>query len=440
MRKLVLALIIFFCCEQIFAQTGIPKAEDWHWEKYENNPVLTPGDVRDWDGGRVYPGTVLKINNVYHMWYFGIDFRYSGYNCIGYAKSSDGKNWIKYEGNPVLVGDENFPNELNVGAPEVYYDGLIFHMWYWGYQYDWKGTIGYAISSDGVNWIKSENNPVLPLGDGVTSDNFMIAMPSVIHENNAFRMWYVAGSSSNCENIGMATSSDGMNWEKNIDPIMELCANEVRFVATNVLEVGGNYYMWYTEGPWGAIQSALRIKYAYSSNGLEWTQTPDHFVLEDSLQSQDWDKLLKLAPTILYNEDDNIYEMWYGGSKDDDHGYSIGYAWAENPLDSTTQISDIEVFPRKYFLSQNYPNPFNPTTTIKYTIAEKSGVRSQTSELVTLKIYDILGREVTTLVNKQQRPGNYEVIWDANEFPSGIYLYKISAGKYKRTKKLMLIK
>jgi hypothetical protein len=96
--------------------------------------------------------------------------------------------------------------------------------------------------------------------------------------------------------------------------------------------------------------------------------------------------------------------------------------------------------PLTFNLEQNYPNPFNPATTIKYSIPEK--VKSQNSKFknVTLKIYDILGREIAVLVNKEQKPGYYEVNWDASNQPSGVYFYRIQAGPYIETKKMILLK
>jgi len=85
-----------------------------------------------------------------------------------------------------------------------------------------------------------------------------------------------------------------------------------------------------------------------------------------------------------------------------------------------------------YSLSQNYPNPFNPTTTISYQIP-KAG-------FVTLKVYDVLGKEVASLVNGQKTSGRYNVQFGGSKLTSGIYFYKISAGDYSATKKLILMK
>ncbi len=88
--------------------------------------------------------------------------------------------------------------------------------------------------------------------------------------------------------------------------------------------------------------------------------------------------------------------------------------------------------PTKFSLSQNYPNPFNPNTNINYSIT-KSG-------FVTLKVYNLLGQEVATLVNQEQRPGNYIVDFDASKLASGVYMYSIQAGDFNLTKKMILLK
>ncbi|MCB0751681.1 MAG: T9SS type A sorting domain-containing protein, partial [Ignavibacteriae bacterium] len=81
---------------------------------------------------------------------------------------------------------------------------------------------------------------------------------------------------------------------------------------------------------------------------------------------------------------------------------------------------------------QNYPNPFNPVTKISYQIPSPG--------LVTLRIYDVLGREVRTLVNKELNSGKYEIEFNASSLSSGIYFYTLSAGSFLLTKKLMLLK
>lgn len=88
--------------------------------------------------------------------------------------------------------------------------------------------------------------------------------------------------------------------------------------------------------------------------------------------------------------------------------------------------------PKKFNLSQNYPNPFNPVTKISYDIPS--------STLVRLAVYDMTGREIQNLVNEKQKPGVYEVKWDASKFASGVYFARLEAGSYNKSIKLILLK
>ena len=88
--------------------------------------------------------------------------------------------------------------------------------------------------------------------------------------------------------------------------------------------------------------------------------------------------------------------------------------------------------PRNYSLSQNFPNPFNPNTTIKWQMPEAS--------FVTLKIYDVLGREVITLANEELSAGEHEVTFNASQLSSGVYLYQLKAGSVIETKKMVLLR
>lgn len=97
-----------------------------------------------------------------------------------------------------------------------------------------------------------------------------------------------------------------------------------------------------------------------------------------------------------------------------------------------TSIDQLEILATDYFLAQNYPNPFNPTTTIRYSIPEDSHV--------SLKVFDVLGKEVAVLVNQEQKAGIYTSNFDASNLTSGIYFYTLTANNFTATKKLMLVK
>ena len=112
----------------------------------------------------------------------------------------------------------------------------------------------------------------------------------------------------------------------------------------------------------------------------------------------------------------------------------------------TAYVSDMPVgvgnvteseIPLTFELKQNYPNPFNPSTIISYQIPQ--------SEMVTLEVYNALGQKVRTLVNENHEAGSYEIVWDAknssgNSLSSGVYLYRITAGNFIKTMKMILLR
>ena len=116
-----------------------------------------------------------------------------------------------------------------------------------------------------------------------------------------------------------------------------------------------------------------------------------------------------------------------------DASYSEGpIAIGEFSIGISTTADQIDKLPGVYNIEQNYPNPFNPTTTIKYSIPEKG--------LVTLKVYNALGEEVVTLVDEVKQAGNYNVSFDASSLSSSIYFYRMQAGSFIETKKMVLMK
>ena len=95
-------------------------------------------------------------------------------------------------------------------------------------------------------------------------------------------------------------------------------------------------------------------------------------------------------------------------------------------------VTEKENFPLDFDLSQNYPNPFNPTTKIEYSLPSK--------EYVILKIYDIMGNEISVLVNEQKEAGKYQTNFDASALTSGVYIYSLQAGNFYQSHKMLLIK
>ena len=151
--------------------------------------------------------------------------------------------------------------------------------------------------------------------------------------------------------------------------------------------------------------------------------------------NNNWDSTLSNNPANIYVKLNSTFTeiqgiMFYSHSyykivprKNDDF---IGYVGAVGVTDKPSKL------PFSYKLNQNFPNPFNPSTTINYSIPKES--------IVTLKIYNILGQEVKTLVSESKAPGNYNVRFNASELSSGVYFYSLKAGNYYQVKKMMLLK
>jgi hypothetical protein len=102
-------------------------------------------------------------------------------------------------------------------------------------------------------------------------------------------------------------------------------------------------------------------------------------------------------------------------------------------MNSILDVKENEkIIPNEFLLRQNYPNPFNPVTKISFSVPKK--------DFVTLKIYDILGKEITTLVNEIKTPGNYIIDFNGQYLSSGVYFYKMNSGDFSDVKRMLLIK
>jgi hypothetical protein len=196
------------------------------------------------------------------------------------------------------------------------------------------------------------------------------------------------------------------------------------------------------------------ICYAKSEDGKSWVPNVEPLF---TVVYEQWAKLWYQDIEVLCVND--VYQLWaYGrnGNYSWNSGAGVGYFTDSS---NVTDVDFEEGFPQEFHLSQNYPNPFNPSTTIKYSIPvdskqytvgsrqyQESSIQHQVT--VSLKVYDLLGRKVATLVNTDQRPGNYEVKWYASGQPSEVYFYKLTVGspstgsgqRFTETRKMVLLR
>jgi hypothetical protein len=113
-------------------------------------------------------------------------------------------------------------------------------------------------------------------------------------------------------------------------------------------------------------------------------------------------------------------------------GTYYGGIWRRPLSEMITDVESEQQLPTNFALEQNFPNPFNPVTNFQFSIVNR--------QLTILKVYDLLGREIATLVNEEKQPGTHTVQWDASNVASGVYLYQLKAGAYTETRKLLLLK
>ena len=178
--------------------------------------------------------------------------------------------------------------------------------------------------------------------------------------------------------------------------------------------------------PSKVLTNSMGYIFIATYSGILFTKSTNHNLLE-------FNNGLEISS--IYEMQITDSDIIYLSGNDDEDNYKTYYS--TNP----TSISDPQKIISNFNLSQNYPNPFNPITVIEYTIPNVETLHA-TSQMqnVTLKVFDLLGREVATLVNEQKKPGNYQVKFDASNLSSGLYFYKIQAGNFNQVRKMMLLK
>ncbi len=227
------------------------------------------------------------------------------------------------------------------------------------------------------------------------------------------------------------STNNGTSWTKVNSGLTNMFVPSLAVIGTNLFAgtFGGGVFLSTNNGTsWTEVNNGLTSNIVYSlaisgtnlfagtidggvflstNNGTSWT------AVNSGLHPKTTVKSLAVSSTNLFAG--TAYSMW------------------RRPLkEMTTSMGSEEPLLIEFSLSQNYPNPFNSSTVIGYQLP--------VSGVVSLKVYDILGREVTTLVNEQKVAGRYEVNFDASHLASGVYIYKLKTENYKSSKKMILVK
>ncbi len=358
------------------------------------------GVIYSTDGGGwwLYGNNEMFSNKIYALTLSG-DTIFAGTNNGLFSSIDNGQSW----------------NYINTGIPDTVINGFL--------SYDnqilafSKGSGIYSSLDNGNSWNA--------INTGLTNNN----INALIKYNNNI----IAGTDS-----GIFNSLDGdFYWQKMNN---ELNDKSIKSLAVN----GSTIYA-------GTSKKGF---YFSTDGGISWYPKND-FTGIMSFDYRSINSILIKGDTLLIGTSSGLFYStinnltWYhiGGINDVNAlTYSDRYLIAGGTsiwVSTHVQIMDVDKTnfpaPESFVLFQNFPNPFNPTTQIKYSIPKTS--------LVTIKVYDILGKEVTTLVNEEKSTGNYEIEFNGNNLStgrqglaSGIYFYRLQAGDFVETKKMILLK
>jgi hypothetical protein len=343
---------------------------------------------------------------------------FAGTDSGASISTDNGANWSTIDSG--LSGLGVWSLAVNTGVPG---DTTIFAG-------TWSGV--YSSTDNGKNW------KVTGLSSTITPVHSVI-----IYKNYIFAATFFDGLFQSQDN--------GLTWKdisfkyinsntgaEIIDPIPTL----IKFVNLNVTYIAasalsGYFYYWDDNSSsfTTSIKSGSPIYCFAGRNDTLYAGTSKGYFYRSNIIDKSW--VLANFP-FLGNQ--AIYSL----ALNDSYAFAgtVNGIWRLWYPETITNIDNTKEAPAGFTLEQNYPNPFNPVTTIKYSIPTsknplQGGARGG---LVTLKVYNLLGSEVATLVNEQQTPGNYEVKFDGSKLASGMYIYRLQAGSFVAVKKLMLLK
>jgi Secretion system C-terminal sorting domain len=297
-------------------------------------------------------------------------------------------------------------------------------------------------TNNGINWIQTSFNNASVYALAANENSIFVANSSVYISTNNGANWILGGLNTSqvsalavngnhvfagTQNSGVYLSSNnGLNWSQT--SLNNITVNSLAVNGNNIYAAAGAHLYLSSNNGMNWAQTSLNYQQIYSiavsgnnifagsysygvfvssNNGIDWTQ-----------RNEGLGNLNIQAFCILNNY------IFAGTNSNSVYRRSLNELIAIEPVSY--------VVPETHSLSQNYPNPFNPVTRVNFQIPEVDYVR--------LSVYDLLGREVTVLVNEELRPGDYKVDFDGSNFPSGVYYYKLTAGGFTETKKMILVK
>ncbi len=267
--------------------------------------------------------------------------------------------WIDNINNPILVKLNNQFDYTGVSHPYVLKDEDAYKMWFHGLSDHGKAVIYLATSSDGINWERFVNEPVLLSGEPGSWDCLSVSAPVVIKENNLYKMFYTGHNDSFGQwSIGLAISYDGVNWEKITGPVLSgsILTNDFKITASDIEKINGIYYLYLT------CKNNLddyHIRFATSTDGINWQMNYEPLLVKTEI----WEGNAIYFPSVV--KIDSQFKMVYMNSPSNDiHAFGIasssdGVHWTKsmnNPifteLSTNNNYSKI-AYPHYYYEDNN---------------------------------------------------------------------------------------
>ena len=379
---------------------------------------------------------------VYVMWY---DLR-NGAGEIYYKRSTDaGLTW---------EDDIRLTNNAGVsGNPSVTVSGQFVHF-VWEDETIGNYKIYYKRSTDGgASWeadVQLTNNFAMSWRPSVSVSG------SVVHV-----VWTDKRDGANGEIYYKRSTDGGVSWDTDTrltnDPsVSSNCSVDVSGQVVHVFwndDRDGNFEIYYKSSTDEGASWGTDIRLTNNSDVSNYPSVTSsgsiiHVVWEDYRDGSEiyyksstdgglnWDEDTRLTnagsfsmyPSVSVS-DSVVHVLW----EDFRDGQGAEIYYKRNPTGNPTAVENINSeFPSEFLLAQNYPNPFNPATSLQYAISSM--------QFVQLKVYDILGHEIVTLVNEEKPAGVHEVEFNASGLSSGMYLYRLQAGTFVETKKMIILK
>ena len=393
-------------------------------------------------GSSQYPSVTVSGQFVHAVW---MDVR-DGNREIYYKRSSDGgSNW----GADVrLTTNTSISQEPSVSA-----SGTLVHVVWEDYR-DGNYEIYYKRSTDGgVNWGADTR---------LTNSANYSSLSSVSVSGTNVHVAWIDERDGNSEVYYKRSTDDGVNWGTDTRLTNSIYYSSLPSISVSGMNLhiawedkrdGGNaeiYHKKSTDGgtSWGADTRLTNNPANSESPSISVSGSIVHIVWFDERDGNteiynkrsidggvNWGTDTRLTNSIQYSAfpcvavSGTIVHVVWEDTRDAD--YEIYYK--RDPTGNPNKIENVSTeIPSAYSLSQNYPNPFNPTTNIKFSIINSGNVK--------LVVFDIMGREVQTLVNESLQSGTYEATFDGSMLNSGVYFYHLTAGDFKAVKKMILVK